>query len=317
VANVRSDRSLVRLRDLVPVEDPLAGHDLTFDARFARGVVRYLATPSGAALERLARLPAVGHLLEHADRFDQPVPRSTRAEMVRHLLARSAGSRETIASSADFFSGALLNDPRWVGDALRYLPSDFRFRGSLFLVAGYDIGVGLAPHASLNAGHPHFARHPRELLYYAIHELHHVGFMTYSPPPRIADLRSCADLVGLVDYSTALEGTAVLAVLDRRSNENALDHDEDYVALGDERRMREYETRYDEQRDYLHRRGTDPVDDEAFAVIERMSGGNRLWYRVGARMAMRVEEAEGRPALIARIREGRDLRREPRGLSAV
>jgi hypothetical protein len=317
VANVRSDKSLVRLRDLVPVEEPLAGHGLTFDARFARGVVRYLATPSGAALERLGRLPATGHLIDHADRFDQPVPRSTRAEMVRHLLARSAESRETIACSADFFSGALLDDPRWVGDALRYLPSDFRFRGSLFLVAGYDIGVALAPHASLNAGHPHFAGHPRELLYYAIHELHHVGFMTYSPPPRIADLRTCADLVGLVDYSTALEGTAVLAALDRRSSENALDHDEDYVALGDERRMREYETRYDQQREYLRHRGTDPVDEEAFAVIERMSGGDRLWYRVGARMAMRVEEAEGRPALVARIRERRDLRREGRGRSAV
>lgn len=307
----------MRLRDLVPVEDPLVGHDLTFDARFARGVVRYLAVPSEAALERLARLPAVGHLLEHADRFDQPAPRSTRAEMVRHLLARSAGSRETIASSADFFSGTLLDDPGWVGDALRYLPSDFRFRGSLFLVAGYDIGVALAPHASLNAGHPHFARDPRELLYYAIHELHHVGFMTYWAPPRIADLRTCADLVGLVDYSTALEGTAVLAALDRRTRENALDHDEDYVALSDERRMGEYEARYEDDRDYLRRRGTDPVDEEALAVIERMSGGDRLWYRVGARMAIGVEGTEGRPALVSRIREGRDLRRGPRGRSAV
>jgi hypothetical protein len=81
--------------------------------------------------------------------------------------------------------------------------------------------------------------------------------------------------------------------------------------------MREYETLYDEERNYLRRRGTDPVDNEAFAVIERMSGGDRLWYRVGARMAMRVEEAEGRPALAARIREGRDLRREPRCRSAV
>ncbi|HYU82429.1 MAG TPA: hypothetical protein VFA31_06800 [Candidatus Polarisedimenticolia bacterium] len=307
----------MRLRELVPLKDPLREHDLTFDARFARGALEYLATPDGAAPERLAGLPAVRHLLDHAERFDQPVPRSAGSELVRHLLARSAGSRDAIARSLDFFGGTLLEDPRWVGDALRYLPSDFRFRGSLFLVAGYDIGVALAPHASLNAGHPHFAGDPRELLYYAIHELHHVGFMTYSPPPRIADLRTCADLVGLVDYSTALEGTAVLAALDRRSTENALDRDEDYLALGDERRMRDHEERYDEERDYLRRRGTDPVDDEALAVIERMSGGDRLWYRVGARMAMRIEQAEGRAALVARIRQGRDLRRDPRGRSAV
>jgi hypothetical protein len=36
-------------------------------------------------------------------------------------------------------------------------------------------------------------------------------------------------------------------------------------------------------------------------VIERMSGGERLWYRVGARMAGRIEQVEGRPALIALI----------------
>lgn len=34
------------------------------------------------------------------------------------------------------------------------------------------------------------------------------------------------------------------------------------------------------------------------AVIERMSGGERLWYRVGARMARRVEASRGRNAMI-------------------
>ena len=304
VANVRSDRSLARLRDLVPSDDPLHDHDLTFDARFAQGVVDYLAAPDEAAVERLARLPAVSHLLQHARQFDQPVANSTRAELVHHLLAHSAKDRATIARSAAFFSGSLLDDPRWLDDVLRYLPEEFRFRGSLFLVAGYDIGVALAPHASLNAGHPHFAGDPRELLYYAIHELHHVGFMTYSPPPRIAELKTCADLLRLVDYSTALEGSAVLAALERRTREDALGRDEDYVALGDERRMREYERRYGEDREYLRRRGAEPADDEAFAVIERMSGGERLWYRVGARSAMQIEQAEGRPALITRLMRG-------------
>ena len=307
MANVRSDGSVVRLRNLVPPKDPLGEHDLKFDPRFARGVLQYLATPDDAAPARLARLPAVRHLLGHAERFDQAVPRSTGAELVRHLLARSAGDRRTMAANLAYFGGTLLEDPRWIGDVLRYLPAAFRFRGSLFLVAGYDIGVALAPHASLNAGHPHFARDPRELLYYAIHELHHVGVMTYWPPPRVADLKTCADLLSLVDYSTALEGSAVLAALERRTQERTLDHDEDYVALGDDRRMREYEARYAEDREYLRLRGSDLADDGAFAVIERMSGGDRLWYRVGARMAMRLEEAEGRPALIERMRGRRGL----------
>jgi hypothetical protein len=63
-----------------------------------------------------------------------------------------------------FFTGPLLDDPHWVNDALRYLPAGFRFRGSLFLTFGYDIGVALAPNASLNGASPRFDGRPRELL---------------------------------------------------------------------------------------------------------------------------------------------------------
>ena len=107
--------------------------------------------------------------------------------------------------------------------------------------------------------------------------------MTYSSPPRVTDLKTCADLLALVDYSTALEGSAVVAALEPRRRDNALDRDEDYVAPRDDERMREL---------------------EALAVIDRMSGGNRHWYRVGARRAMRIEAAEGRPALVERITRG-------------
>lgn len=40
------------------------------------------------------------------------------------------------------------------------------------------------------------------------------------------------------------------------------------------------------------------ADKEAWAVIDRMSSGERLWYRVGALMARRVEDALGRQALV-------------------
>ena len=56
--------------------------------------------------------------------------------------------------------------------------------------------------------------------------------------------------------------------------------------------------------DHLTARGDEPLDADAMAVVERMSGGERLWYRVGALMARRIEEAQGRAALVALI--GRD-----------
>jgi hypothetical protein len=296
----RAPGTPVALRDLVPPDDPLRAHDLQFDARFAEAVSR--STPdAGRTLAYLAELPATSHLLAHARQFDYDVPKDSAASLARHLLSRSAGHEAAIGRSLRFFMGDLLGDPHWVDDTLRYLPADFRFHGHLFLVAGYDIGVALAPDASLNAAHAHFDGHPRELLYYAIHELHHVGFMTYSPPPRISDLKTCADVVKLVEYSTALEGTAVLAAFDRRSREHALDADQDYVALGDDARMARDEALYFEDLEYLKRRGAEPADSSALAVAERMSGGERLWYRVGARMARRIEHVNGRQALVALI----------------
>jgi putative zinc-dependent peptidase DUF5700 len=295
----RDPHRAIALKELLPAGDPLRANELRFDARFALAAADYLGTPQDSLVAALARLPATEHLLTHARWFDYSVARDSGDALARELLARVAGRREAILASAAYFMGPMLDDPRWIADALRYLPSGFRFRGSLYLVAGYDIGVALAPHASLNAAHAHFDGHPRELLYYAIHELHHVGFMTCSPPPRVDALKTCADVRRLIDYSTALEGMAVVAARERRASEGALASDEDYVALEDEPRMERDEARYFQQYDTLVRRGAEPADAAAMAVIERMSGGERLWYRVGARMVAALEKALGRPGMIA------------------
>jgi putative zinc-dependent peptidase DUF5700 len=297
----RDPRTPIALADLVSPEDPLRRHDLRFDARFAQLAADYLDSRDRRAISVLAGLPATQHLLAHAQQFDYDVPTGSAGALVEELLVRSAGRQRTIRDAVAYFEGPLLDDPHWVNDTLEYLPADFRFHGTLFLIAGYDIGVALAPHASLNAAHRHFDGHTRELLYYAIHELHHVGLMTYAPPPRIDGLKTCADVVHMIEYSTALEGTAVLAALERRRRDGALTDDEDYAALGDAPRMQQAEARYFQEYDALRRRGLEAADRNALAVLERMSSGDRLWYRVGARMAERIERERGRAALIALI----------------
>ena len=296
--------AVVRLRDLVPRGDPLARQDLTFDARFARTALDYVRQGTPALLDELADSPAARHLLNHARQFDYDVPKDSPRSLVRSLLAPSPELRAQagqVERGLAFFTGPLVEDPHWVNDVLRYLPAGFRFRGSLYLTFGYDIGVALAPNASLNAASPRFDGKPRELLYYAIHELHHVGVNTYQPPPRISEIKTCADLLRLVDYSTELEGLAVHVARARRATEGALATDPDYVALEDPAQMLVLERRYDEQYRYLQGRGVEPVDQAAWAVLERMSSGDRLWYRVGARMAARVEQQLGRDALVALI----------------
>ena len=297
----------VMLRQLVPAGDPLAVQDLGFDAAFARDAIEYVRTGDPHLESRLVASPALTHVLAHARQFDYDVPKDSRAALLATLLGpqstpgeRSATCRQALA----YFTGPILADAHWVNDALRYLPADFRFHGTLFLTFGYDIGVALAPNASLNCTHPHFAGHPRELLYYAIHELHHVGFMSYQAPPRVADLTTCADLLRLVEYSTQLEGMAVLAAYQRRRDDGALADDPDYTALEDAARMHVDLAAYLKDREYLRTRRDQPADPEAWAVIERMSSGERLWYRVGAVMAERIEAAKGRAALVELVRQG-------------
>jgi hypothetical protein len=296
----RADRH-ISLCELVSPNNPLAKQDLNFDARFARTALNYVLNGDPELLQALAAMPAARHLLNHARQFDYDVPKESALSLVRYLLtpssrleAQAVGVERSIA----FFTGPLLDDPNWVQDVLDYLPKGFRFHGSLFLTFGYDIGVALAPNASLNGAHRHFAEKPRELLYYAIHELHHVGVFTYQKPPRVADIKTCADILRLVDYSTELEGLAVLAARPRRVMENALQDDPDYVALEDPVQMRALEKRFNEQYRYLQNRGNEVADKDAFAVITRMSSGDRLWYRVGAMMASRIENKLGRAALL-------------------
>ena len=302
-----SNRQPTALRDLVSAKDELAAQELLFDASFAQLALAYLKAPDPAVLEQLAKSPAAAHLLSHARNFDYDVPKDSPAALVSHLLTppgKHQDEMQACEKSLGLFTGPMMDDPHWVWDTLRYLPQGFRFHGTLFLTFGYDIGVAFGPTASLNCAHPHFKEHPRELVYYAIHELHHVGFMSYHPPPKLSELKTCSDLLSLVEYSTQLEGMAVYAAYPRRRDEHALADDGDYVALEDEQRMRSAERSYFEDLNYLKGRGKQTADADAWAVIQRMSSGERLWYRVGARMAQRIEQASGRSRLLDLVKSG-------------
>ena len=254
--------------------------------------MQYLQTRDTNDLKGLEDSPAAAHLLEHARNFDYDVPKDSAQDLVSHLMSK--GNPERIAnwrSALSYFTGPMLADPHWVNDTLRYLPDGFHFDGSLFLIFGYDIGVAYGHNASLNCAHPHFAAHPDELKYYAIHELHHVGFMSYQPAPRLVDIKTCRDLLRLVEYSTQLEGMAVYAAYEPRKQGHALTDDEDYAALQDDARMQRDEKLYFDDLHYLEKRGDEPADDAAWAVVTRMSSGERLWYRVGARMRRRSKRS--------------------------
>ena len=138
--------ALVVLRDLVPSNHKLAEQDLSFDTSFARQAIEYLRSNDPHLMERMADSPAITHILNHARNFNYDVPKESRTALVKSLLgpqSAQAGRSAICARSLEYFAGPMLSDPHWINDALAYLPADFRFRGTLFLTFGYDIGVAL------------------------------------------------------------------------------------------------------------------------------------------------------------------------------
>jgi hypothetical protein len=277
------------------------------DWSFAQEAVEYLKSNDSLILDRIALSPAAAHLLQHVRNFNTDLPKQSAKALVTALLQLPTNHLDQALlceHSEKFFSGPMLADKEWIFEVLKYAPEDFQFQGArLFLTYGYDIGVAYGGSASLNCAHPQLRGHPRELLYYAIHELHHVAFMKYQPPPTLSDIKTYADIEKLVEYATQLEGMAVLAAWDRREKEGALSDDDDYIALRNAARMRRVEASYFAYLRYLRRRRTQPADAAAWRIF-RIMLQQHLWYQMGALMSMRIEQASGRAALVALIKAG-------------
>jgi len=69
---------------------------------------------------------------------------------------------------------------------------------------------------------------------------------------------------------------AVLAAYQRRQTDHALGDDPDYIALNDARRIPVELASYFSDFNYLTRRGSQAAVADAWAIIERMSSGERL-----------------------------------------
>lgn len=300
----------VALADLVPPGHPLKQQDLRFDARHASLALAYVQSGDPALVPAMAGQPAIEHLLRHARRFGYDVPKNSPEALAAHLVQvapeRHAAVTAVAAQSLAYFTGPMLRDPAWVSDVLRYLPRDFRFHGTLFLTFNYDIGVAEGATASLNAGHRFFQAQPRELVYYAIHELHHTGYMTYHTIAPIAQWKTQAHLLNWVEYATQLEGMAVWAAYARRQAEGALAQDGmgDYVALDDPARMQSMEAEYQRGCQALKARGDQPASPQDLEALFALFSKDRLWYRVGAHMARRIEAVRGRAFLVDLIKAG-------------
>ncbi|MFX1253113.1 MAG: DUF5700 domain-containing putative Zn-dependent protease, partial [Promethearchaeota archaeon] len=138
-----------------------------------------------------------------------------------------------------------------------------------------------------------------------MHELHHVGYTYYHPLYSFEDLKTTADLLRIIKYSTHLEGLAVYAPFQRRLAENGLIH-KDYAVLANEserlKRVNEFFKLFETIKGTPNR----PVVETDYELLERFAGGSRLWYIAGAHMAQIIDKKYGRSILVQTIKKGSD-----------
>ncbi len=278
------------------------------NAQVVEVALEYLTSPTESLLSELASCTAAKKTYAHALRFG-----NTEASLLDFWLTilteatrHQPDYEKHIQCNLRYLQsnrGSLLNA---IQELKKYLPSDYSLQTHLNLILGYDVGIVSQGEAMLNIAHPHFSSDRRELVYMAMHELHHVGYTDYHPIYSLADLQTVADLRDAMRYSTHLEGLAVYAPMDRRISENGLGH-EDYHLLLDSDRRQARVTEYFKILEGLDEVGSRELTDLDFEVMEKMSStGNRLWYVAGAHMSETIDENLGREMLTQTIVGGPD-----------
>ena len=275
--------------------------NLVYDFTFAELVIKFLETANIGCLNEISELDATDHIFNHASRFNGGIPTDSRLEFVTNLLTpigKYDASLPYIIRNIRYAKEHIANHNIVEKTALESLPKGFSFSGSLFFTIGYDIGVAFGNNCSLNLAHPIFLkRGMNELKYYAIHELHHAGFIAlkgFMPSFEISNRR---EMTCIIEYLTHLEGMGTYAALNIRGKEGSMNTDHDYISLQDQNLLDCLIKEYFDIYRYFKNNPDEPLCEEDWQKIGILSDVKRLWYVVGAYIAKTIDYRKGRTYL--------------------
>ena len=104
-------------------------------------------------------------------------------------------------------------------EALSCAPKGFNFNPTIFMILGYDMGIAFNGNVVMNVGYSLYLENPREVLYFAIHELSHLIVYSYQPALPFSSLKTRGDLFRVLQFHTQLEGLGVFTPLRIREAE--------------------------------------------------------------------------------------------------
>jgi len=187
----------------------------------------------------------------------------------------------------------------------KYLPRSYNLKCKLYLGIGYDIGIAYQGNAMINVGNSIFHKNNRELPFFAMHELHHVGFFSFQPLNfSLASIKTTENLIDAIRYLTHLEGLATYAPFSLRKRYNEVSFF-DYQILMNPEKRKIFTYEYFRILSELEHKREKPLGEADFNILEVMSGQNkRLWYVTGCHMAEEIDKHFGREILIQTILDG-------------
>ena len=272
----------------------------SFDFTHVILAIRYFERPSDALIKQISESDAAHHLKRHSDRTGYYPADFTSRDITLDLLARppSPATLQAVKELTAYTTANPSRQQECMTTASSCLPDQAQPASPPHMTWGYDIGVAMDAHASLNITHQHFLADREEIWFYCIHEMHHSGLMQIHPMPRVADIDTVLKLYEFVRYATFLEGLAVHAARESRQLQNALAGDQDYIALTDTSELEQLIVAYHKKLAYLRSEIGRPLGEEHWHVVEELSSGKRLWYVVGAAIAASIEGTNGRNNLL-------------------
>ncbi len=273
---------------------------VSLDFSFIEPALGQMESPSDASLDELVGHKAAKGVYAHAARFGNAG--SDVREFWGGLLLKASGDpmyAARVRHSRRYLESCDLSEA--YTELGKHLPRDIHLDCGLFGEVGYDIGVVSEGDAYLNLGHPHFVD-PRELVFFAVHELHHVGYTLYNPLYTLSGVKTTRDLEHVVRYSTHMEGTAVYAPYELRGREGRYGH-MDYELYRDPTRREDILKEFFTELGSIEAEPDRALTGEDLSVLSRLSG-ERLWYVSGLHMAKTIDERLGREALTDTILDG-------------
>ena len=271
--------------------------NMTPDWNFAR---RILESDPDRVPAGLSELPAFTALIRHQMLSGNPSPDE---DILLSGVLQNIPDRNGARLLMDEWENRDNDIIEYSREALRHLPGKTRLSGKIFFVAGYDIGIVAPPDVAINIAHKHFINYPDDVGYYLTHEVHHLGFLSHRTMPPIKEsLLTVQGLLDLIFFLTQMEGMAVHAAYKRRETEGHLEDDDDYRLYYDPAERLSIRTRFREICDSIADKES-LTDGEINIALNAMSSEERLWYRYGALVSLKMENELGLDALIASIEE--------------